>query len=297
MNYGIVDIGSNTIRCNVYHIENGDFSLLFSKKHTAGLASYVEGGRLSRKGIEKLIRILKSIRLMTDQVDLDELFLFATASLRKVSNSEEVIREVHEKLGLSIELLSEKEEATLGFLGITRMISDDGGVSCDIGGGSTEVVLFSEDQVQDVINLDEGSLSLFTKFNERIIPTKKEIKAMRKYIRKKLKVYDEVPEYPLLVGIGGSVRAANNVIQEIYGVPKEKPFTVDTAKDLLKRFKDQDRDTIRMVLKVSPERIHTFAPGLCILLEVCRHFSVKEVQVCKSGLREGYLMHKMEMLE
>ena len=40
----ITDIGSNTIRMNVYRVRNDKFRLLFSKKATAGIVSYVQEG-------------------------------------------------------------------------------------------------------------------------------------------------------------------------------------------------------------------------------------------------------------
>ena len=58
--YGVIDIGSNTIRLAVYKLENGSPRPLFSKKFTAGLASYInKSGALSKKGIEKAVTTLK----------------------------------------------------------------------------------------------------------------------------------------------------------------------------------------------------------------------------------------------
>lgn len=34
--YGIIDLGSNTIRLNIYKLENEKFTLLLNKKETAG---------------------------------------------------------------------------------------------------------------------------------------------------------------------------------------------------------------------------------------------------------------------
>lgn len=123
-NFGIVDIGSNTIRCNVYHVRTDKgFELLFTKKYTAGLASYIDDRKLTDKGVKKLLRILKGIRLMTDQVDLEELYVFATASIRSVTNSSKILEKVTEEVGMKIDVLSQKDEALLGFLGILHSIN------------------------------------------------------------------------------------------------------------------------------------------------------------------------------
>lgn len=294
-NYGIVDIGSNTIPCNVYHVrpEQG-FQLLFSKKYTAGLASYIDDKELTRKGINKLLRILRSIQLMTNQVDLEDLFVFATASVRSVANSKSVLKEVEDETGIKIDLLSQKDEALLGFLGILHSINIKKGISCDIGGGSTEIVLFDRGKEKEIVNLEHGSLSTFRMFSETIIPSREAIRQMKHFIREELSDEKSTSNYSTIVGIGGSVRAARNVIQEIYDLPKEEGFTVEMAKKILSKLKDGDRETIRTILKIAPDRIHTFTPGLIILLEICRHFDIEQVEVCDYGLREGYLIKKME---
>lgn len=47
--YGIIDIGSNTMRLNIYKYENDNLYLMLSKKLTAGLASYVDDGKMNKK--------------------------------------------------------------------------------------------------------------------------------------------------------------------------------------------------------------------------------------------------------
>ena len=42
MRYGVIDIGSNTIRLNIYKVEKGKAALLLSRKNMAGLASFIK---------------------------------------------------------------------------------------------------------------------------------------------------------------------------------------------------------------------------------------------------------------
>lgn len=117
---------------------------------------------------------------------------------------------------------------------------------------------------------------------------------MKHKIRDELAGEKTTSKYSTLVGFGGSVRAARNVIQETYELPNGQGFTVKMAREILARLEKQDRRILRTILKIAPDRIHTFTPGLIILLEVCRHFNIEEIEVCEYGLREGYLIHKLE---
>ncbi len=51
--YAIIDVGSNTVRMNIYKLENGQFSLVMGKKESVGLASYVKNGQMLPEGVNR----------------------------------------------------------------------------------------------------------------------------------------------------------------------------------------------------------------------------------------------------
>ena len=55
MKQAIIDIGSNSIRLTLYETEGQSFKILFREKIMAGLAGYVEDGKLSAEGIHTLV--------------------------------------------------------------------------------------------------------------------------------------------------------------------------------------------------------------------------------------------------
>lgn len=116
--YGIIDIGSNTIRPAVYKIENNRPKPLFSKKFTAGLASYInKNGALSKKGIDKAVSTLKQFTPILENVSLNAVYVFATASLRNIRNSEYALKTISRHSGFDIQLISGETEGILGFSG------------------------------------------------------------------------------------------------------------------------------------------------------------------------------------
>ena len=113
--YAIIDIGSNTIRLNVYQVEeDGAIHSIFQNKETAGLAGYVrEDGSMSREGLDRAADALLRFRSILDALDIENRAVFATASLRNITNSEEAVFQLQERTGLMIRLLSGREEAIL----------------------------------------------------------------------------------------------------------------------------------------------------------------------------------------
>lgn len=106
--YAIIDIGSNTIRLNVYQVEeDGAIHSIFQSKETAGLAGYVqEDGSMSREGLDRAADALLRFRSILDALHIENRAVFATASLRNITNSEEAVFQLQERTGLMIRLLS-----------------------------------------------------------------------------------------------------------------------------------------------------------------------------------------------
>ena len=89
MIHGIIDIGSNTIRLNVYQInENNVFEILFSKKEAVGIVSYVKKRIMSEEGILKLEQCLIRFKEMMHALNIGSFSAFATDSLRKIDNTQ-----------------------------------------------------------------------------------------------------------------------------------------------------------------------------------------------------------------
>ncbi|MDY4954410.1 MAG: hypothetical protein SO073_07205, partial [Candidatus Onthomonas sp.] len=78
--YGVIDIGSNTIRMVVYRVgEAGAIHPVLNKKYATGLVGYINGkGRMSKEGIRKAVEILRELKEVTEQIRLQKVFPFAT---------------------------------------------------------------------------------------------------------------------------------------------------------------------------------------------------------------------------
>ena len=89
----VVDIGSNSVRMNIYEIDekSGAFSVISSSRAMLKLISYVENGKLSSDGDGKLFSLLREYLAKANSIPCDKFCAFATASLRSVSNSGKVL--------------------------------------------------------------------------------------------------------------------------------------------------------------------------------------------------------------
>ena len=296
MKCGIVDVGSNTIRLSIYHWEGQKFKLLMNKKEMAGLAGYIKNGLLSDSGILVACRVLAGFKALLRNFDIANLYVFGTASLRNIVNTEEALETIEAVTGIKVEVLSGADEAAFSFLGATVGGGAPGsGMLADVGGGSTELVAYQDGAITSGCSLPMGSLSLFTKHVSGLFPTKEERKAIRSDVREELeKAKTAGLRCSHLTGVGGTFRAAAKLCNDLSGAdPDNRIIPAGEIHALYKGLKKGDQDTLRQILRSVPDRVHTILPGLAILTAILDAYEVSTVSVSACGVREGYLLRRV----
>ncbi|OUQ56056.1 hypothetical protein B5E56_13595 [Flavonifractor sp. An112] len=296
MKCGIVDVGSNTIRLSIYHWEGQKFKLLMNKKEMAGLAGYIKNGLLSDSGILVACRVLAGFKALLRNFDIADLYVFGTASLRNIVNTEEALETIEAVTGIKVEVLSGADEAAFSFLGATVGGGAPGsGMLADVGGGSTELVAYRDGAITSGCSLPMGSLSLFTKHVSGLFPTREERKAIRSDVKEELqKAKTAGLQCSHLTGVGGTFRAAAKLCNDLSGAdPDNRIIPAGEIHALYKGLKKGDQDTLRQILRSVPDRVHTILPGLAILTAILDAYEVSTVSVSACGVREGYLLRRV----
>lgn len=296
VNYGIVDLGSNTVRLSLYRVlPEGDYDLLFSKKEMAGLVNYISGGVLSQEGIHRACSILEKFRELLRHFGVENFYVFATAPLRNIRNSEEAVHTIRKKTGLDVDVLSGDLEAELGYYGALRTLNLKDGALFDIGGGSTEIVEVRAGKILRAQSLPLGSLNLFKACVSRIWPKPKELEEMRKIVRRTL-AEANLPQERVdrVCGVGGTARALLKIANTWYGRPElERRMTPKDLHQLNKELQKQSGEVRQLVLNHCPDRLHTILPGALLMDTVTKSLCREELYISRTGVREGYLYHKV----
>ena len=269
MLYGIIDMGSNSVRLSIFREENGVITQVIGKKVMAGLAGYVKKGRLTQLGIERACLALEALREILENFNVDGAGIFATASLRNICNQDEVLNQMQRVTGITPEIISGKEEARLDFIGATRFYPMEKGLLADIGGGSTELVWFDGKGPRDLLSIPMGSLALHTQFVSGLIPGEKEREKMRK----------------------GTMRMSLQLCQELLGLPKDGArFTAEELDRVIKIACSDEAELSKQAYKLVPERMFSMVPGLLIVRGIAKRFDCTDFFVSRAGVREGYLI-------
>ena len=295
----IVDIGSNSVRMTVYDCDAhaGSWEPFFKLKKQLGLASHVDpaSGGLDEDGIQSLVSTINEYRRSAAHfVEMNHFACFATAAVRNSTNCQEVLARVKAECGVDVELLSGQDEARLGFLGAMWHSGQTSGVQVDVGGGSSEVLLYADGRAGDAVSVPLGSLSLFEKYVGDLLPTASEAKAIRDAVGKRVRKALGTGSVECASCIGGSARALRKVRNAWLGAQDRKaPVTRAELDEIVERVIRKPKTAMRDLLRVVPERIHTFTPGILAIQAVADNFGVSRLAVHDSGIREGYLMSRI----
>ena len=269
MLHAVIDIGSNTIRMAVYQIADGGFEMLMKRKHTVGLAGCLENGRLTRDGVETLVKILGGFVDLIDALGIVRVHAFATAALRRAANRSAVLAEIERRTGVRV-------------------------IMADIGGGSTEIVSFTGRAMQERWSLPLGSLALRHTHVTGLFPTPAECAAIEADVRD---ILAETPAVcalraPHLVGLGGVLGSAARLHALL--APTEPPRRITAAElppmiAMLGSGRPlAERDTA-LLLRAAPDRLHNIVPGMIIARVLADTFAAEDITYSDGGVREGYI--------
>ncbi|CAB4367627.1 MAG: exopolyphosphatase [Actinobacteria bacterium] len=161
-----IDIGTNSIHMVIAKVGESGFEVITREKDTTRLG---EGGGdmklLSPEAMDRGVEALSHMRRVAD-AHRASVFAVATSAVREAKNSSEFVDRVSVEAGIDIEVISGVEEARLIHLGVLQALplSDKRSMLIDIGGGSTEVVIFDHLEELFVRSFKLGAVRLSNRF-------------------------------------------------------------------------------------------------------------------------------------
>lgn len=283
MIYGVIDVGTNTIRTAVYNDDgtiqkNGDFA------QRSEILENTKEEILTPTGISKLVISINKASDFLKQMGVNSIFCFATSAMRGIKNFDQVRNSVLDECKILIELLSEKDEAMCDFYGLKAMLGEDCcGIGVDLGGGSCQIVAFRNGDVLFYKSLPIGVKRMYNKFGEYCDEVKEEF---FNYIKNA--IY-ELPEYDAkrLYLMGGTAKIIAQAESEDKGkkISVFERFEFPTA-DYIKKFSQR-------YFGIAGERTKTLSFGAGIIDVICGYFNIEKIETVNVGVRDGYMSIKM----
>ena len=289
----VIDIGSNTVKYDVFSVEGSEFTTDSHASVPLRFISYIKDGVLKKNGLELLCETLLRYKKEAEEKCCDVIATFATASLRKISEPQPVIDRLKERTGLSIRLLTGEEEAACSFTGmlLTCPWLPRQGVMLDMGGGSTEFNFFENKESLFLHSCPFGALSLKNRFALDKGLTAQEDQALFSYVQRLIpnsSAYREHGKTTVLVG--GTAKACGKLSSALLGIPKEEDVLPRTAfPDLYRIFRNPTEKQWQEAKRLCPDRYQLLSAGTAAFECIFEALSTEQIVICSGGIREGFL--------
>ncbi|PAF23568.1 exopolyphosphatase [Terribacillus saccharophilus] len=294
--YAIIDIGSNTMRLVVYlRDKSGRIKEKENVKVVARLRNYLTAdGVLDKKGIQTLVKTLHSFQEVTRFYELESTTCVATATVRHARNQQELLELVDKETDFTIRVLSDYEEAYLGYLAVANSTPFQDGITVDIGGGSTEVTYFENRKLRFYHSFPFGALSLKRQFVAGEKPTEEELEHIHTFVCEQLKTLDWLPDKQLpIIAIGGSARNVVQIHQEKVGYPlaglhqyKMKKQDIEDMESELAPLRFSE---LQKVDGLSKDRADIILPAMQVFRCLLDIVGTTDFVLSRKGLRDGLL--------
>ena len=278
-----IDIGSNAIRLLVSNVitENNE-PVRFTKSALVrvpirlGADSFIKG-EISESNKQRMIKAMKAFKLLMEVHGVSDYYACATSAMRDASNGIEVANTIFEKTKVKINIIDGKKEAAIIFsTDLSNIIEKNKSyLYVDVGGGSTEITIFSNGKIINSKSFKIGTVRLLNKEKS----FQHVWKSMEIWIKENSKNLKNIN----LIGSGGNI----NKLFKLSGKPLGAPLSLSYIESRFQFLKQMTYEDRIKNLDLNPDRADVIIPATKIYLNAMKWSGASKIYVPKIGLADG----------
>src|ERR1700740_3664983 len=159
-----IDAGSNAVRLAVARAYSAlDIEPLHNERYSLRLGESVfVRHRFSEETVQKGVKAFSHFREVMDEFGVTRYRAVATSASREARNRDTFVRQIKQKAGIVVEVISSAEESRLGRVAVLAALGPESPPRCiaDLGGGSLELSILRDQTVEQSVQLGVGTVRL-----------------------------------------------------------------------------------------------------------------------------------------
>jgi exopolyphosphatase/guanosine-5'-triphosphate,3'-diphosphate pyrophosphatase len=293
----VIDIGTNSMRLLIYR-----FDAAGALQRTGKWVQYTRMGegvdRTGRLGAGAIARNLKALRdfvarATAQGVALPAIAAFATSAVRDAENGADFCDAARRETGVNVRVIDGETEAAYGFAGVSQCF--EGRIFiCDIGGGSTELILGADSRIETAKSLNMGCVRATEKWLSADPPSRAALEAVEAataaMLSEALPAYDLAAPYQL-VGIGGTATTLTAIKQRLADYDRDavhlSRLTAADVEALQAKLAAMPLAARKKVAGLAPGRADIILAGTAILKAVMKACRQEALVICDNDNLEG----------
>lgn len=297
-----IDIGTNSFHLVVARVGGPNvIEVMGREKEMVRLGSGAgELKHLTDDAVDRGIETLGRFRVMADAYGAP-VTAVATSAVREAQNQQVFIDRARDEAGVEVEVISGFEEARLIHLGVLQAVAvfDEQLLLCDIGGGSTELLVGLKGETISARSLKMGAIRLTQRFFGADKAAPAAVESCRRYVRANLAAFGRDVRklgFDVAIGSSGTLATLCAMAGARNGVPPPQtwnnfPLTRADLKAVVKSLVKAPSVEARAKLGgMDPKRADIILAGALILEQVFEELDIDSMVYSDYALREGVLL-------
>jgi exopolyphosphatase/guanosine-5'-triphosphate,3'-diphosphate pyrophosphatase len=300
--YAVIDVGTNSVKFHVGERgPSGSWSAPDDRAEVTRLGEHLgETGVISDDAVTRTAEAIAGMVEEARGLGVLAVAAVGTAWMRSAGNTDDVVRAVRERAGVTIEMLPGDEEARLAYLAVRAGLGDVEGslVVFDTGGGSSQFTFGEGEDVLEQFSVDVGAARFTERFGLDREVESNDLQEAIDEISADLSRLDDRQSPDALVGMGGAITNMTAVMLELetYDPDRVQGATLDRDEvdRQIERYRSTDADARRAIVGLQPKRAEVILAGACIVRTVMEKLAQTSLTVSDRGLRHGVLAERFE---
>lgn len=288
MRFAAIDIGSNAVRLLIADVVFDAAEPSFKKSTLIrvplrlGDDAFLEK-EISEKKADDLIKTMIAFRHLMDVYKISDYMACATSAMREASNGKVIVSRIKTSANIDLEIIAGQREANIIYSSHIEQHLDrkKNYLYIDVGGGSTELSIFSANKLVASRSFDIGTIRILDNQDKD-----ETWKAMKEWVRQYAKTHKSL----IGIGTGGN-------INKLFRMSEEKENTPLSVLKIQSMFRNLNSYSLKeriSVLGLNPDRADVIIPACEIYLAVMKWGGVKHIFVPKVGLVDGIIQLLLE---
>ncbi|MEW5741612.1 MAG: Ppx/GppA phosphatase family protein [Myxococcota bacterium] len=284
-----IDVGTNAVRLELARVlADGSLETLHTERDPVRPGEGLfRTGVIRRDVADRLIATLRRYGALCKRYGA-RVRAVATSALREAKNRDDIVRRVKREAGLTLEVVSGREEARLICLGVLHgKPASQRSLCIDIGGGSTEIISALGEVPRTLVSIDVGAVRLTELFEVKGEVPKKQLGLLRNYARELM----EEGISGRLAGAPQSAIGSSGTIGAIVAFARSEGVGHATTQEVSQAVEElAEMDAARRRKRFDPRRADIVVAGAVILEAALKHLKIQTITAVDRGLREGLLL-------
>ncbi|MEZ5358336.1 MAG: hypothetical protein R3F48_05850 [Candidatus Zixiibacteriota bacterium] len=290
-----VDIGTNSVLYSLFEASGASkLRDVYFERHSPRIGSKLKGAKrqaISKESYAHLLKIMRRIVSHAEKNSADAILVAATNPLRIAANGKDVKENLEWDLGIPVEILTSEREADLSFLGaVGPLKKDKEAMIIDLGGGSTEFVIYRGARRRVFESLPEGAVSLTEVFDSAGKIDASRFGDYLKYLDRYTKTAKSIAKKvrcPITLVGGTSSTLGWLLDKEIMSKPRGVALSRKNLALLVDILGGLNLSCRRELLAIDKKRAEIIFAGAFWLLYLFNTMEIGKAQASPRGLRHG----------